>query len=200
MPVNPRKDLWPEGVSGAACNTVEGIEVDGFLFAAFIHPHADAVRPDGELHLGAMFAIVAVSPNLSHRLLRAILAFSHDGDRAAQVTHVVGGFLFVELHFLAFAVENASQPVKRAVRNKVWTGVEQSRKQGMISQSNSKTFRLAFGLILHQHKLAPFPGQHDPGREERIQHSPPTSNEECSGVFFREAQQRKLLWHSLTRD
>lgn len=167
MPVNPSENLGPKGVSCAVCDAVEGIEVDGLLFATSIRPHADAMGPDSELHLGALFTVVAASPNLGHRLLRAVLTFSHDGDRAAQVTHLVGGFLFIELHFLPFAVEDAPEPLEWAVWNEVRTRVEQSRQQRMVGQPGSKTFWLAFGLILHQQKLTPFPGQHDPSRERK---------------------------------
>ncbi|CAG6021871.1 unnamed protein product [Menidia menidia] len=130
----------------------------------------DGVTPE---HHGHVLDLVPVDPgqdfgpagvgravHLGHRLLRAAVPLRRDGDHAPQVAHVVDRLLFVELHLLPLGLEEAAHPVEGAVRQQVGAGAQQGGEDGVVGQPAPQTLGLTLGLVLHQNKLIPSPGQH----------------------------------------
>uniref|UniRef100_A0A8C3A322 Uncharacterized protein n=1 Tax=Cyclopterus lumpus TaxID=8103 RepID=A0A8C3A322_CYCLU len=60
--------------------------------------HPDALRADGQSHLGAVLAHFAFAPDLAHRHVRAAVTFGLDGGGIPQVEHRVRGVLAGDLH------------------------------------------------------------------------------------------------------
>lgn len=125
--------------------------------AALARLHADAVRPQRQLHLGAS-AGPAARPDLAHGVVGAAVALGVKGDGVAQVPHGVGRVLLVELHFLAPAAEHAAQTLQRPVGQQVWAGAQEAGEQRRVGEPGTQTLRLALGLILHQHEFVTSPG------------------------------------------
>uniref|UniRef100_A0A8C0QXP6 Uncharacterized protein n=1 Tax=Canis lupus dingo TaxID=286419 RepID=A0A8C0QXP6_CANLU len=130
--------------------------------AALARLHADAVRPQRQLHLGAP-ARPAARPDLAHGVVGAAVALGVQGDGVAQVPHGVGRVLLVELHFLAPAAEHAAQALQRPVGQQVGAGAQEAGEQRRVGESGTQALRLALGLVLHQHEFVASPGQHRGG-------------------------------------
>ncbi|EAW94928.1 chromosome 1 open reading frame 166, isoform CRA_b, partial [Homo sapiens] len=132
--------------------------------AALARLHADAVRPQRQLHLSAP-ARPAASPDLAHGVVGAAVALGVQGDGVAQVPHGVGRVLLVELHFLAPAAEHTAQALQRPVGQQVRAGAQEAGEQRRVGEPRTQALRLALGLVLHQHEFVTSPGQHRGGGE-----------------------------------
>uniref|UniRef100_A0A8C3K1J2 Uncharacterized protein n=1 Tax=Calidris pygmaea TaxID=425635 RepID=A0A8C3K1J2_9CHAR len=122
VPVNPGEDLGVPAVGGAVGDAVQEVRVARPAGSLLAGGHTDALGSQRQLHLGPAGPGVALRPDLAHRLLRAALPFGVQGDGVAQVPHRVRRILLVQLHFLAFAAEDAAQPLEGAVGQEVRAG------------------------------------------------------------------------------
>lgn len=60
-------------------------------------------------------------------------------------------------------MEDAAHPVEGAVGQQVRTGAQQRGEDGVVGQPCPQALGFTFGLVLHQNKLIPSPGQHGAG-------------------------------------
>uniref|UniRef100_A0A8B9WJW0 Uncharacterized protein n=1 Tax=Bos mutus grunniens TaxID=30521 RepID=A0A8B9WJW0_BOSMU len=130
--------------------------------AALARLHAEAVRPQRQLHLGAP-ARPAARPDLAHGVVGTAVALGVQGDGVAEVPHGVGRVLLVELHFLAPAAEHAAQALQRPVGQQVRAGAQEAGEQRRVGEPRAQALGLALGVVLHQHEFVTPPGQHRGG-------------------------------------
>uniref|UniRef100_A0A3B3HHZ1 Uncharacterized protein n=1 Tax=Oryzias latipes TaxID=8090 RepID=A0A3B3HHZ1_ORYLA len=115
VPVNPRENLGQPRVRHAVRHPVQQVQVARPPRLVVHMHHPDALRADGQLHLGAVLAHLAFAPDLAHRHVRAALSFGLDGGGVAQVQHRVGGVIAGDLHLFPLGLEHAAHAAERAL-------------------------------------------------------------------------------------
>ncbi len=123
--------------------------------------HADALRADGQLHLGAVLAHLALAPDLTDGHVCASIPLGLDGGGVPQVQDRVSRVLAGDFHLFPLGFEHAPNSVECAF----WAGFGEGGERGVVEAHG---IALLLGLLLvflDQLELVLLPRQHN-GRVE----------------------------------